>query len=159
MEQPKEKDFFQPAMVVNYPGPDVPFTRIVEYKHVPNQTAAVKAGKVRGTLIARESSQKEGDPYYPVPHPTNRALYEKYRALADKEEGVCFVGRLASYKYFNMDQAILNALEIFDNLKEKGKLAPKSRPESNVKYSEAQVAANKRTKTTYDQGEVDKTVC
>jgi len=52
-------------------------------------------------------------------------LYEKYRALAAVEPGVAFVGRLASYKYFNMDQAILNALEMFDNLKETGKLEPK----------------------------------
>merc|ERR1719440_2048252 len=120
-----ESGFYQEAMVVNYPSPDVPFTRIVEYKHVPNQSEAVKAGKVKGTLLAREYSSAEGDPYYPVPNPANHALYEKYRALAEKEEGVAFVGRLASYKYFNMDQAILNALEMFDNLKETGKLAPK----------------------------------
>ena len=116
-------------MVVNYPSKDVPFTRIVEYKHVPNQPEAVRQGKVKGTLIAKETSSSEGDPYYPVPNPKNNELYERYRALAEKEEGVCFVGRLASYKYFNMDQAILNALEIFDNLKETGKLQPKRRPE------------------------------
>jgi UDP-galactopyranose mutase len=123
--------FFQEAMVVNYPSASVPYTRIVEYKHVPNQTTAVLSGKVKGTLIAREFSMAEGDPYYPVPNPANQALYEKYRALAEKEDGskICFVGRLASYKYFNMDQAILNALEIYDNLKETGKLAPKRRPE------------------------------
>ena len=85
--------------------------------------------KVTGTLIAREYSTAEGEPYYPVPNPENRALYEKYAELAAKEPGVCFVGRLASYKYFNMDQAVLNALEMFDNLKETGKLAPKRRPE------------------------------
>ena len=62
-----------------------------------------------------------------MPNPANRELYERYRALAEAEEGVCFVGRLASYKYFNMDQAILNALEMFDGLKESGKLAPKSK--------------------------------
>merc|ERR1719491_2358430 len=121
--------FHQEAMVVNYPSPDVKFTRIVEYKHVPNQTEAVKSGKVPGTLIAREYSSSVGDPYYPVPNPENTALYEKYRALAEKEEKVCFVGRLASYKYFNMDQAILNALEVFDSLKETGKLQPKRRAE------------------------------
>mmetsp|Transcript_7427 Transcript_7427/g.23033 ORF Transcript_7427/g.23033 Transcript_7427/m.23033 type:complete len:475 (-) Transcript_7427:307-1731(-) len=126
-----EGGFFQEAMVVNYPSPDVGFTRIVEYKHVPNQTQGVKDGTVKGTLIAREYSSAEGDPYYPVPNPTNQALYERYRALAEQEEGskVCFVGRLASYKYFNMDQAILNALEIYDNLKETGRLAAKRRPE------------------------------
>jgi len=126
---PKCENFFQEAMVVNYPSPDVGFTRIVEYKHVPNQTLKVKSGEVTGTLIAREYSSAVGDPYYPVPNPENTALYEKYRALAEKETNVCFVGRLASYKYFNMDQAILNALEIYDNMKENGRLEPKRRPE------------------------------
>jgi len=124
-----EDGYYQPAMVVNYPSADVKFTRIVEYKHVPNQSNAVLEGKVKGTLIAREYSTDKGDPYYPVPNQRNRDLYEKYRELAEKEENVCFVGRLASYKYFNMDQAILNALEIYDNLKKNGKLAPKNRPE------------------------------
>jgi len=130
VEEP-EGGFFQEAMVINYPSADVNFTRIVEYKHVPNQTEQVKNGEVKGSLIAREFSMSEGDPYYPVPNPANQELYEKYRALAAQEENgkVCFVGRLASYKYFNMDQAILNALEIYDNLKENGKLAPKRRPE------------------------------
>jgi len=121
--------YFQEAMVVNHPAADTEFTRIVEYKHVPNQPQNVKNGEVKGTLLAREVSSAVGDPYYPVPNPENRALYERYRELAEKEEGVCFVGRLASYKYFNMDQAILNALEIYDNMKETGKLAPKRRPE------------------------------
>merc|ERR1712113_807886 len=91
---------------------------------------AVKVGKVKGSLIAREYSSAEGEPYYPVPNPENTALYEKYRALAEQEEHVCFVGRLASYKYFNMDQAILNALEIFDSLKETGSLQPKRSAEA-----------------------------
>lgn len=121
--------FYQEAMVVNYPTPDVGFTRIVEYKHVPNQPESVRNGSTKGTWIAREFSSAEGDPYYPVPNPDNQALYERYRELAEKEENVCFVGRLASYKYFNMDQAILNALEIFDSMKETGKLQPKRRPE------------------------------
>ena len=74
--------------------------------------------------VVRETSTADGDPYYPVPNPDNRALYEKYREMAEQEPGVAFVGRLASYKYFNMDQAILNALEIYDNYKEAGKFAP-----------------------------------
>merc|ERR1711957_253328 len=86
-------------------------------------------GSIKGTLIAKEYSSGESDPYYPVPDPKNRELYEKYRVLAEQEKNVCFVGRLASYKYFNMDQAILNALEIFDSLKETGRLEPKRRPE------------------------------
>ncbi|KAJ8609757.1 hypothetical protein CTAYLR_009254 [Chrysophaeum taylorii] len=121
--------FYQPAFVVNYPSSDVDFTRIVEYKHVPNQPTPVKQGMVKGTRIAREYSSATGPPYYPVPNPENRALYERYRLLAEQEADVCFVGRLASYKYFNMDQAILNALEIFDTLKETGNLQPKRRPQ------------------------------
>mmetsp|Transcript_48369 Transcript_48369/g.155936 ORF Transcript_48369/g.155936 Transcript_48369/m.155936 type:complete len:161 (-) Transcript_48369:205-687(-) len=70
--------------------------------------------EVKGLLIAKETRQE---------------LYERYRILAEKESEVCFVGRLASYKYFNMDQDILNALEIYDSLKETGKLQPKRRPE------------------------------
>ena len=54
-----------------------------------------------------------------------QALYEKYKEMADKEEGVAFVGRLASYKYFNMDQAILNSLEMFDDVVAQGKLKKK----------------------------------
>ena len=82
----------------------MPFTRVVEYKHTPNQPTAVSEGSVVGSLIAREYSSAEGEPYYPVPNPANRDLYEKYAALAAVEDGVAFVGRLASYKYFNMDQ-------------------------------------------------------
>ena len=117
--------FFQEAMVVNYPGPDVPFTRIVEYKHMPNQPE----GRHRepGTLVAREYSSATGEPYYPVPNPENRALYEKYAELAKHEPGVAFVGRLASYKYFNMDEAVLNALEMFDNLRDTGALVVKEK--------------------------------
>jgi UDP-galactopyranose mutase len=123
-----EGGFFQSAMVVNHPGPDKPFTRVVEYKHTPNQPTSFVEKRKNGTLIAREYSTDTGEPYYPVPNPENRALYDKYAALAAKEEGVAFVGRLASYKYFNMDQAILNALEMFDNLKENGVLQPKRAP-------------------------------
>eukprot|EP00811_Abedinium_folium_P032946 NODE_5949_length_1718_cov_6.468887.p1 GENE.NODE_5949_length_1718_cov_6.468887~~NODE_5949_length_1718_cov_6.468887.p1 ORF type:complete len:514 (+),score=134.52 NODE_5949_length_1718_cov_6.468887:61-1602(+) len=116
--------FFQEAFVINHPSADVPFTRIVEYKHMPNQPEAVRRGMVRGTLIAREYPQAEGEPYYPMPNPENRALYEKYRSLAEQSEShVCFLGRLATYKYFDMDQAVLNALEVFDDLRGAGKLS------------------------------------
>ena len=103
--------FFQEGMVVNYPSPDVAFTRIVEYKHMPNQPHDVD-----GTFICREYSCADGDPYYPVPNKRNLDLYEKYKKLADEEKDVIFVGRLASYKYFNMDEAILNALLVSDKL-------------------------------------------
>ena len=73
-----------------------------------------------GTVIYREYSTDEGDPYYPVPNPRNQELYKKYQKLSLLEENVVFVGRLASYKYFNMDQAILTALELYDSLLENG---------------------------------------
>ena len=88
----------------------MPYTRATEYKHYPGQPPS------NHTIVVRETSTSDGDPYYPVPNPRNRALYKKYKALADAEEqkGVHFVGRLANYKYFNMDQAVANALEFFD---------------------------------------------
>ena len=106
--------------MVNYPEPDVRYTRIAEYKHTPNQPLSGRSSP--GTVIYREYSTDVGDPYYPVPNPENQALYAKYQRLAEEEEGVVFVGRLASYKYFNMDQAILTALELYDNLEAEGKL-------------------------------------
>lgn len=104
--------YYQPASVVNYPGPEVPFTRIVEYKHFLNQTN-------QHTVIVKETSKDGGEPYYPVLNEKNKALYEKYKQLADEEgvNGVIFVGRLANFKYFNMDAAIRNALDIFEKLK------------------------------------------
>jgi len=117
--------YYQPAWVVNYPGGDVGWTRISEYKHSPNQPKGAK--DLPGTVIFKEYSTDVGDPYYPVPNPRNQELYAKYQALAQKEEGVTFVGRLASYKYFNMDQAILNALELFDGLVSEKKISKKVR--------------------------------
>ncbi len=105
--------YFQPAPVVNYPqandvdGNPVDYTRIVEYKHLLNQTS-------NHTIYFIERSKDGGEPYYPVPNNENKELYKKYQEMAQKEEGVTFVGRLANYKYFNMDDAILNALELFD---------------------------------------------
>ena len=115
-----ESGFYQEACQVNYPEPNVNFTRIVEYKHAPNQPGRVIPSP--GTVIYREYSTDVGDPYYPVPNPENQALYAKYQKLAEAESHVIFVGRLASYKYFNMDQAILTALELYDDLEKNGKL-------------------------------------
>ena len=105
--------YFQPAPVVNHPqfedvkGNKIDYTRIVEYKHLLNQTSD-------HTIYVIERSKDGGEPYYPVPNQENKDLYKKYQDMADKEDGVTFVGRLANYKYFNMDDAILNALELFD---------------------------------------------
>jgi hypothetical protein len=92
---------------VNHPGREVPYTRIVEYKHFLNQSSP-------HTVIYYETSTDAGDPYYPVPTASNRELYAKYQRMASAEAGVSFVGRLANYKYFDMDTSILNALQLFD---------------------------------------------
>ena len=96
----------QPVGVVNFPDPGVPFTRITEFKHLTGQVHA-------GTSICREYPTADGDPYYPVPRPENEALYKRYRALADATSGVWFVGRLATYRYYNMDQVVGQALATY----------------------------------------------
>ena len=109
--------YYQSNSVVNYPqGPET-FTRIVEYKHLYTQYTQ----ETKGTTIVREYSTDKGDPYYPVLNEKNRILYSKYRNLAESEESsknVHFVGRLASFKYFNMDQAIQNAINEFKKIYE-----------------------------------------
>ena len=105
------QEFFQPVMQVNYPN-DHDFTRIVEIKHATGQ-------KLPLTTIVREYPQDFGpgrEPYYPVPAPDARALYQKYAELGVAEKNVSFVGRLATYRYYNMDQVVGMALAEFDRL-------------------------------------------
>jgi len=104
----KNMNYYQQNSVINYPSLDIPFTRIVEYKHFLNQ-------KSNDTIIFKEITTDIGHPYYPIPNKRNLELYELYKQLADKEKNVFFVGRLANYKYFNMDEAIANSLYIFYN--------------------------------------------
>lgn len=98
----------QAVGTVNYPKEEK-FTRITEFKHLTGQ-------KVSGTSIVREYSKAEGDPYYPVPNPNNEALYKKYQEKADAESDVYFVGRLAQYRYYNMDQVVASALSLVEKL-------------------------------------------
>jgi len=100
---------FQPVGTVNFPSEEVPYTRISEYKHLTGQAH-------RQTSITLEYPSAEGDPYYPVPRAENQALYKKYEALADATKGVTFVGRLATYRYYNMDQIVGQALATFRRL-------------------------------------------
>jgi UDP-galactopyranose mutase len=100
---------YQPVAVVNYPDPQVPYTRITEYKHLTGQSHAK-------TSITYEYPSAEGDPYYPIPRPENQTLFKKYEALADSTPGVTFVGRLATYRYYNMDQVVGQALATFRRL-------------------------------------------
>ena len=101
--------YAQPNSVVNYPDPETPYTRCVEYKHFLHQPS-------EWTILSKETTTDSGEPYYPVPTERNRALYERYKFLASKEKGVHFIGRLASYKYFNMDQAIRTALDYVETV-------------------------------------------
>jgi UDP-galactopyranose mutase len=96
---------FQEAPVVNYPN-DYAYTRITEFKYLTGQEHAK-------TSIVYEYPQAEGDPYYPVPRPENTRLYEQYKALAEATPHVYFVGRLATYKYYNMDQVVAQALKTY----------------------------------------------
>jgi UDP-galactopyranose mutase len=108
MHVPQEQ--FQPVGTVNYPN-DYGYTRISEFKHITGQ-------KHGGTSVVYEYPCAEGDPYYPVPQPKNAALYEKYAAEAEATPGVTFVGRLASYRYYNMDQVVGQALATFRRLQQ-----------------------------------------
>jgi UDP-galactopyranose mutase len=104
-----DAEYFQENSVVNYPGTDVEFTRIIEYKHFGNQQSAK-------TTIVREYTVDEGEPYYPVPNNRNQEIYARYKRESEALTDVYFVGRLANYKYFNMDQAFENAIELFYSL-------------------------------------------
>ena len=101
--------YILPTSVVNYPGSETPYTRAVEYKqylHRPSQHS----------IVVKETSSDTGEPYYPVPTKRNIELYQRYKNLAtdlEQKGKVIFVGRLANYKYFNMDKAIYNALKLF----------------------------------------------
>lgn len=93
---------YQETGTINYPN-DHAYTRITEFKHLTGQQHA-------GTSIVREYPQADGDPYYPVPRTENEALFKRYEDLAKQETNVTFVGRLAQYRYYNMDQVVGAAL-------------------------------------------------
>ncbi|WP_233503497.1 UDP-galactopyranose mutase [Sphingomonas psychrotolerans] len=95
--------------VVNYPSEDVPYTRVTEYKHLTGQVCD-------RTSITYEYPSAEGDPYYPIPRPENQALFKRYEALALAQPDVSFVGRLATYRYYNMDQVVGQALATYRRL-------------------------------------------
>ncbi len=107
-----DREWFQPVAVINYPSESVPHTRITEYKHLTGQTHSK-------TSISYEYPCAEGDPYYPIPRPENQALYKKYEALALEARNVTFAGRLATYRYYNMDQVVGQALATWRRMMER----------------------------------------
>lgn len=113
-----DQEVFQPGAVINYPN-DHTYTRVTEFKYLTGQEHPK-------TSVVYELPCAEGEPYYPVPRPQNAELYRRYRALADATPHVHFVGRLATYKYYNMDQVVAQALGLVDRLTE-GVEAPPSR--------------------------------
>ncbi len=108
--QTLDVEFFQSGTQINYPN-DHDYTRITEFKHLTKQQHTK-------TTIAYEYPEEyefgKNDPYYPIPKKENLELFEKYKELADKEKNVYFVGRLADYKYYNMDQTVGVALQLFE---------------------------------------------
>jgi UDP-galactopyranose mutase len=95
----------QPVAVINYPNEHL-YTRVTEFKHLTGQ-------EHKKTSLVYEYPQSEGDPYYPVPRPENAEIYRKYQELAEARPDVHFVGRLATYKYYNMDQVVGQALSVY----------------------------------------------
>ena len=117
---------YQPVAVVNYPNEN-PFTRITEFKHLTGQEHPK-------TSIVYEYPQAEGDPYYPIPRRENAEIYRQYQELAEAS-GIHFVGRLATYKYYNMDQVVAQALTLY------ARLCNLSRTEATNQVSEPEITA------------------
>ena len=99
----------QPVATINFPDEATPYTRVTEYKHLTGQAHG-------STSLTWEYPSAQGDPYYPIPRPENQALYKQYEALAAAETDVSFVGRLATYRYYNMDQVVGQALATYRKL-------------------------------------------
>ena len=129
-----DTEFFQVAPVVNYPNEKVPYTRITEFKYLTGQVHPK-------TAVVYEFPRSEGDPYYPVPRPENALLYKQYQALADATPNVHFVGRLATYKYYNMDQVVAQALTVVAKMHSAKRLeiSTEGRPVPTVVMPESKV--------------------
>jgi UDP-galactopyranose mutase len=102
------KEQYQPEAVINFPNEHL-YTRITEFKYLTGQVHPK-------TAIVYEYPCAEGDPYYPIPRPENAELYKQYQKLAASTPGVYFAGRLATYKYYNMDQVVAQALTLYSKI-------------------------------------------
>ncbi len=123
VHETRDVEQFQPVGVVNYPAESVPYTRVTEYKHLTGQISPK-------TSLTYEYPAAEGDPYYPIPRAENQALFKRYEALALATGDVTFVGRLATYRYYNMDQVVGQALATYRRT-----FCAKARPDRRVRRS------------------------
>jgi UDP-galactopyranose mutase len=103
-----ETEFYQSTGTINYPN-EHPYTRITEFKYLTGQ-------KHHKTSVVYEYPQAEGDPYYPIPRPENAEIYKKYQSLANTMTNTYFTGRLATYRYYNMDQVVAQSLSLFEKI-------------------------------------------
>jgi UDP-galactopyranose mutase len=103
-----DAEVFQSTGTINYPN-EHPYTRITEFKYLTGQ-------KHHKTSVVYEYPQAEGDPYYPIPRPENAEIYKKYQGLANTMTNTYFTGRLATYKYYNMDQVVAQSLSLFEKI-------------------------------------------
>ena len=103
-----ETEKFQSTGTINFPN-EHPYTRVTEFKYLTGQ-------KHPKTTVVYEHPRMEGDPYYPVPRAENAELYKKYQLLTGELENVFFTGRLATYKYYNMDQVVAQSLTLFKRI-------------------------------------------
>jgi UDP-galactopyranose mutase len=110
------QEWLQPVAVINYPN-EFDYTRVTEFKHLTGQNHS-------RTSIVYEFPRATGDAYYPIPRPENAAIYSRYRELADSTPNVHFVGRLATYRYYNMDQVVGQALTLYKKLASRIELSP-----------------------------------
>jgi UDP-galactopyranose mutase len=106
--QSHDVETFQSGPVINYPNEHA-YTRVTEFKYLTGQ-------RHPKTTVVYEYPNDDGDPFYPVPRAENAALYRRYKALGDRTPGVHFCGRLGTYRYYNMDQVVGQALALFDEL-------------------------------------------
>jgi UDP-galactopyranose mutase len=125
-----DRPVFQDAPVVNYPNEQA-YTRVTEFKYLTGQEHPK-------TSVVYEFPCDEGDPYYPVPRPENAEIYRRYKELADETPGVHFVGRLATYRYYNMDQVVAQALSTYARIM--GRKAPSTRPARGARPASAAVS-------------------
>lgn len=109
--QNKSANYPSSTSVVMYPSHNFTFSRVVQYTQNQNE----QVGNMQDTVLIYERDIADGDPIYPVPTAHNKKLYSKYKELATKDDHITFLGTLANYKYLQMDETVINALNVFDN--------------------------------------------